>query len=235
MSASVQNSNKHPNTKDRALYIALDTPTGSGPYGFFTSGDVIRGRVRVTPTSRPQRIVIHFKGRSKSSIVKRSGNSSHTYADKVSLFSHSLELFRSEQWGQSYDIANHGINESGWVMLPFEFTFPDKVELDPSQSEVNNQRQRPQYRERAGFECKAGHPLPPTYQHNKGARCEQYVEYFLEALSYASALKYPSSDIVRQPLRFMPPQPLLEEDTSQLISSGLTTWRFQTHVSIEVS
>ncbi|KAF2662371.1 hypothetical protein K491DRAFT_752985 [Lophiostoma macrostomum CBS 122681] len=208
MTAAVSLHGKYPNNKLRPVYIVVE-PLSPGPC--FTAGDVIRGTVRVNPTSRPQRVVINFKGRSKFAIARNNRNSSSPYREKVLLFSYSLELFSSETRGQSYDILNFGVNEHNRVELPFEFTFPSQV-----------------HKEAFGFECKAGHALPPPFLHYD-LKHDQVVEYYLEAELFNGPTRFSPAETARLSIRFMPPDPVLLEENTQLVRSPQASRRFQTH------
>ena len=180
----------------------------------YTSGDVVRGSVIVDPCHRPQRILIHFKGREKFAIVKKQGNSHRTYREKVPFFEATLEVFSSPTRGQSYDIVGKGIANNNKVELPFQFEFPHTVQLHPPGWRGDNAKGR--FKKRAGFHSEAGFPLPPTYAYF-GSSAQQVVEYYLEASLYTDS-RYHPHHTVRQLLPYYPANPILAEDITAKIA-----------------
>ncbi|KAF1965904.1 hypothetical protein BU23DRAFT_603956 [Bimuria novae-zelandiae CBS 107.79] len=185
----------------------------------WTSGDVVRGAVRVRPTSRPQRVNISFRGRMKCSITRSNGSSSTTYKEKPEFFRRDLELFASTTSGPSYDIVSQGVTDDDRVELPFEFTWPETTE----------QPTGPKWLPSPYFQNQPGGTLPPTFI--RGAANVQLVEYFLEARLFCIG-KYSPSQEVRCPLRFRPsspipdPIPLLPNVRTIYSTRGITV---QTH------
>jgi hypothetical protein len=179
------------NLSNRPIYIALETPTET-----FTTNDPVRGKVRIDPKSRPNRVTVTFQGRTKCAITHQDSMYSHsTYKSKQVLFTYSSTLFASESRGESYDILNHGggITSDNRVELPFEFRFPDRT---PARKDADiNDR----------FAHKEGSVLPPNFNfYSSGLSIttgdEQLVEYYLEAtMSHREQ--------VRCPLKFHPPSP----------------------------
>ncbi|PSN74088.1 hypothetical protein BS50DRAFT_7539 [Corynespora cassiicola Philippines] len=174
----------------------------------YTSGDVVRGAVRIQPTSRPQRISISFRGRTDMTmeIIRMPGsrldNFSGSYQETVELFKYDLDLFTSA--GESgYDIVNMGIAADGRVELPFAFKFPHAVEIVPPKEYLPN----------PGFEHQVGHRLPPSYHFSgpHGYRVE--TEYWLEAFVYGFSKADPEQK-VKHGVWYQPPtlspQPLGE-------------------------
>lgn len=213
---------RYPNLKSGAIHIATQPPPSKTSY--FTSGDVIRGVVRVKPTTRPHRITIRFRGRSKFAIVRSSGNSSTTYREKILFFSYDLVLFSSATSGQSYDILGMGITADDRVELPFEFTVPETVQLDPPRADGGAA-----FTAKPGFESKKGYALPPTYLY-AGSSCDQVVEYYLEANLFKEN-KFMADHTVRQNLSLHPPRPDIPDDAEAvgLVQSRQMNLRCQTH------
>lgn len=175
----------------RPAYIQL----AHHPYSHYTSGDVIRGTLRVHPTVRPSAVKISFKARCKVKIIVQHGNNNRsTYKGKTELFSYGLKLFESSHISGSFDIVNKGIAEDGKVELPFEFAFPNSVELKPGAH----------YKESKGFEHKPGHPLPPSL-------CMEFsktgcmVNYWLEAQVFGE-----SGQMINHVLPFRPSAPPID-------------------------
>ncbi|KAF2250551.1 hypothetical protein BU26DRAFT_517382 [Trematosphaeria pertusa] len=169
----------------------------------YTSGELVRGVVRVDPKTRPHRIVLTFTGRLHVVIVRSNGQSSQTFKAKPELFSRELILFSSPTPGASYDIVRvHGVTGDDRVELPFEFEFPECVEGDGGGL----------YRPEDGFESQPGHVLPPSFGMfdglYHGGESSQRVDYFLEAKLYTSSTGSPSAQ-VRSWLSYRPPAPAL--------------------------
>ncbi|KAL5375561.1 hypothetical protein DPSP01_011142 [Paraphaeosphaeria sporulosa] len=190
----------------------------------WTSGDVVRGSVRVKATSRPLRVNITFRGRTKCAITRSNGQSSTTYKEKPEFFSRTLELYSSPTSGQSYDIicALRGVTEDGRVELPFEFTWPERTEILPGSKWLQT----------PFFEHEHGGPLPPTYY--RGGSNNQLVEYFLEARLYTGG-RYDASQEVRCPLTYRPsppipdPVPLVPKVNTIYSLGGITTRTHRLH------
>ncbi|KAF2126101.1 hypothetical protein P153DRAFT_298746 [Dothidotthia symphoricarpi CBS 119687] len=203
------------NRRDNALYIDL---FGDSTH-YYTSGDRIHGVVRVNPDSRPQRVTLVFKGTSTIHDL-------NAKAVKIELFRYSLDLFESSGNGDGLDTLRRDTAKDGKVELPFEFTFPQTVELSPpqdrewwySQDVFNHPR----------FQHSPGFPLPPSYTLSKFGTGPLisgpivadpeavYIRYYLEArieisTSDTSNAKPPPA---RQELHFIPPAP--PYDTSLL-------------------
>lgn len=140
---------------------------------------------------------ISFRGRTKCAITRSNGQSSTTYKEKPPFFVHEQELYSSPTGGQSYDIvcALQGVTEDDRVELPFEFTWPERIELGPGAKWLPS----------PSFEHEGGGPLPPSYY--RGGSNEQIVEYFLEARLYTGGRYAPSQEI-RCPLTFRSSPPI---------------------------
>ncbi|KAL5372596.1 hypothetical protein PMIN04_001978 [Paraphaeosphaeria minitans] len=206
------------NQRNRDIFVSV--PGGV----FWTSGDVVRGSVRVKATSRPQRVNITFRGRTKCAITRSNGQSSTTYKEKPEFFSRTLELYSSPTSGQSYDIvcALLGVTEDDRVELPFEFTWPERTEISPG----------PKWLQSPCFEHECGGPLPPTYY--RGGSNEKLVEYFLEARLYTDG-RYNASHEVRCPLTYRPspsipdPIPILPKVNTLYSLGGITARTYRLH------
>jgi hypothetical protein len=183
----------------RNLYIQLSEHHGC----YYTSGDIISGTVRVTPTSRPWRVAITFKGLHALKILgSRLAEDQHRdiVKEETLFFTHTLELFSGDTAGPSYDIIKLGIAEDGNVELPFTFTFPYTVELRPKNT----------FTPMREFEHRLGHLLPPTYTYEPPGSSlgtvDLRVEYFLEA-QLCTKQKWSPETTMRQDLLYRPPKP----------------------------
>jgi hypothetical protein len=179
---------------DRAnsAYKAIYVDVSPSPSHIHTTGSPVRGRVRVDPSKRPQRVSIAFRGREKCSITRRNGNRSTTYKEKPAYFAYELDLFSSATGGASYDIVSYGITEDNKVDLAFEFHFPDTMQIQHPPS---------MWRESGQFTYHLGE-LPPSYHyHESYSADEQIVEYYLEARLYTESQIMPTIE-VRQLVMF---------------------------------
>jgi hypothetical protein len=202
--------------------MTIDLQPPASGRGVFTTGDAIKGTLRVCPTQRPRRIVLNLIGKTSFS----NGAVVRLLQEEVLLFSHTLVLFSSETNAQSYAIVNlgNGIQDDGRVGLGFEFKMPGKVERDSHLG----------FKPRYGFEQSKGGILPPRYV---SVTSNQIVEYYLEGMCYGT-IKEEADEVVqqqvRQTVRYCPPSTLLADmDTGRLIPT--TTYlemrgtRCQTH------
>jgi hypothetical protein len=180
-----------PNNSRRPVYIGIQNPQE-----FYTNDDVVKGAVCVHPTERPRAIRVTFKGRCKMKISP--SNEKVTYKSTLELFSYEQVLFNSSNLEESYDIVRRGIGDNGKVQLPFEFRFPEKVQMPPT----NGHKPRP------GFEHEPGHPLPTSFEYSVGQNVYS-TEYYLEALVYKSVVWSPDETII-QKLPFRPTPPVTD-------------------------
>jgi hypothetical protein len=141
---------------------------------------------------------------------------------KIPFFQYSLELFSSTTDGQSYDILSRGVNADNKVELPFEFVFPDQVELDPPKEFTK------EFKEVKGFEREKGFTLPPTYEYTGSSTCEQVVEYYLQAEIFTDHRLIVEKQ-VRQPLPFAPPGPVLLEGDMAYVQTRPMNVECRTH------
>lgn len=156
----------------RAIHIDLQSP-----HDYFTNQDIVRGAVCIHPTARPNGILVVFSGRCKD----------HAQ-NTLTLFSTQRLLFDSGTDEESYAIVDRGIAGSGKVELPFEFHFPDEVEMAPGDL----------YQPQPGFEHEEGHSLPPSM-----ACGRNQIEYVLEVALYKK-LNWPPQEVIKLTLPFRP-------------------------------
>ncbi|KAF2737770.1 hypothetical protein EJ04DRAFT_590431 [Polyplosphaeria fusca] len=166
----------------------------------YTAGDAIRGLVRVDPQCRPRRIFLNFKGRTTYTSFHSSSSSTDTIPETCMLFEHTLALFQSANPERSYDILGLGMGPDGKrVDIPFEFKFPQTVELPASK-----------FTWAQAYECRPGHPLPPSHELRKGYGAEAKNEYFLELIMHTTSKsdKVHHADLkAKQKLYFISPSP----------------------------
>ncbi|PSN60245.1 hypothetical protein BS50DRAFT_212645 [Corynespora cassiicola Philippines] len=189
--------------------IFIDVPCQPSPY--YTSGDIIKGKVCIDPTKRPNTVSITFKGRCKVSIRVWDGTTTgKVHKERVELFKKTLQLFTRSQTKSGYGIVEGGVGSDNKVRLPFQFTFPTVVENQPKW----------QFSPREDFEHKSGHVLPPSFRYNANTSIwdleEQLVEYSLEAELYASDESVPDNTS-RLCLQFRPQA--LETDADRLLKT----------------
>jgi len=136
------------NAKQKPMYIKV---VDEAPH--YTSGDRVRGVLRVDPTLRPQRIRLALKG---FSILSDLTSNLAT----PTLFSHEQSMFESSGAHGNFDIMKKGTAADGKVELPFEFVFPYTVEstppLDRDWQNVADSREQPRFQHSPGFS------LPPS-------------------------------------------------------------------------
>jgi len=179
------------NKANKAIYVDVSP----NPNHIHTNGSSVRGHVSVDPSKRPQRVNIAFKGREKCIITQRHSNGSTIYKEKPVYFAYELELFLSATRGESYDIVSYGIAENNRVEFPFEFRFPDAMQIQ--------QKPPDKWPENAQFISKAGQLPPSCHFFHRHSSDVQIVEYYLEARLYTDARNRPALE-VRQPVIFRP-------------------------------
>jgi hypothetical protein len=143
----------------------------------FTSGDTIKGKIRVKTFTKAERVTVSFIG-----------SSSCSKDDNTILFSYTDTLFSGPGTIPDRGDATH-------VDYPFEFRFPDYVELEPGQ--LNGAVYNPS----TLFEHQPGHILPPSMWAEDGI---VKVEYYVEAQIVAPHLFLAGKTKVQQQLRFTP-------------------------------
>jgi hypothetical protein len=151
------------NQKQRPLYIKLN----EGNLPFYTSGDFVRGVVRVDPSVRPQNINITFKGQCVLFDESRNGLT-------PTFFEYSQKLFVAAG-AQDFDILRQGTSEDGKVELPFQFTFPLTVSSAPPADGTwlyaNDSPDHPRFQHSPGF------PLPPVRNVYVRTACETNTDF----------------------------------------------------------
>ncbi|KAF2795154.1 hypothetical protein K505DRAFT_198692, partial [Melanomma pulvis-pyrius CBS 109.77] len=143
----------------------------------FTCGDKVKGRVRVRILTEPLRVTIWFRGRSSCS-----------KDDNTNLFSFTHVLFSG--LGPYPRHPN-----PTYVDFPFEFRFPENVELHPGN--INDAA----FRSSTMFEHRPGYLLPPSLWAKDGSA---KVEYYLEAQIPSDQLFFSGKTKVRHQFRFSP-------------------------------
>jgi hypothetical protein len=143
----------------------------------FTSGDGIKGKIRVKTSTKAERITVSFIG-----------SSSCSKDDNTILFSYTETLFSGPGTIPGHTDPPH-------VDYPFEFRFPDNVELDPGQ--LNGAPFNPSRL----FDHQPGHLLPPSLWAEDGSA---KLEYYLEAQILSPNSFVVGKTKVRQQLRFTP-------------------------------
>jgi hypothetical protein len=143
----------------------------------FTSGERVKGRIRVKTSTGAERVTVSFIG-----------SSSCSKDDDTILFSYTETLFSGPGTIPSHTDPPH-------VDYPFEFRFPDNVELEPGQ--LNGAPYNPSRL----FEHQPGHLLPPSLRIEDSIA---KVEYYLEAQILSPNLFFAGRTKVRQQLRFSP-------------------------------
>ncbi|KAH7410160.1 hypothetical protein DE146DRAFT_340881 [Phaeosphaeria sp. MPI-PUGE-AT-0046c] len=178
----------HENTPGGLLSIAL---TRSSLRSLHTNNDAIKGVVLVKSKTNVQRVSVKFIGRTSCRVInERIPGSQHTAT--ADLFCHEKTLRPR---------ASPSANcPPGHVEYPFEFRFPEVVELDP-----RLQNDAP-FKPDEFFEHEKGHPLPPSLWWREST---VRSEYFLEADFVTSQRSFTLNPVVRHQLRFSPSDPEL--------------------------
>ncbi|KZM22253.1 uncharacterized protein EKO05_0011370 [Ascochyta rabiei] len=177
------------NLAQKLLYIDVFSHTKHT----YTTGDIVRGVVRVDPTARPQNVSIFFRG--TCILYNKDFEGCQT-----ELFRLERELFTSSGTSENYDILRRGTADDGKVDLPFQFTFPHVVaQTPPAGREWHYSKDsfgHPRFQHSPGF------LLPPTCTSstNAGVAVAPGVSYYLEA-------RLDSSLKIRQEVKFVPPAP----------------------------
>lgn len=178
----------HENTPGGLLSIAL---TQSSHRSLHTNNDAIKGVVLVKSKTHVQRVSVKFIGRTSCRVINERTPGSHHTAT-VDLFCHERTLLPR---------ASPSANcPPGHVEYPFEFRFPEAVELDP-----RLQNDAP-FKPDELFEHEKGHPLPPSLWWREST---VRSEYFLEADFVTSQRSFTLNPVVRHQLRFSPSDPEL--------------------------
>ncbi|KAH8724315.1 hypothetical protein GQ44DRAFT_708975 [Phaeosphaeriaceae sp. PMI808] len=177
------------NHKGGPLYIELREET----HPFYTSGDPVRGVIRVDPSLRPKSISITFKG--LSLIYDQ-----NAHGATPTFFTYSQDIFVSAGAHEHFDILQKGTARDGKVELPFEFTFPLNVwSAPPSDRDWHypgDPYHHPRYQHSPGF------VPPPSCAAQTGASTAlaPKVTYMLEA-------HVDSCTKVQKEIKYLPPAP----------------------------
>ena len=161
-----------------------------------TNGDKIIGEVRLTGshTLEIDRIVIDFKGKTKSRVVTGSGDNRRVHIAKGLLFNFRTEFILP---------IVPAPNSSRW---PFEFQLP---------WESQNTRQPGPFGSHEDFEHEPGFALPPTFNSNeKGPG--QAIYYYLEVIAHDRHATIFSEKKARLYVNFAPSRPSLTPPTNGL-------------------
>lgn len=174
------------NTPEGSVYIAL---TRSSYRSLNTNNNAVKGVVLVQTKIKAPRVSIKFIGRTTCRTANDKNPGSHHTAT-TDLFCHEKSL--SPRATPSADCP------PGRVEHPFEFRFPEAVELDPPL-----QNDAP-YKPDEKFEQEKGHPLPPSLWWNESTIRS---EYFLEAEFVTEQRSFTLRPVVIHQLRFSPSVP----------------------------
>jgi hypothetical protein len=176
----------HENTPGGLISIAL---TRSSHRSLNTNNDAVKGVVLVQSKTKAQRVSIKFIGRTTCRVANDRNPGSH-YLATTDLFRHEKVLVP-----RATPSANC---PSGRIEYPFEFRFPEAVELDPwLQNDVP-------FKPDASFEHERGHPLPPSLWWNENT---VRSEYLLEADFVNAQRSFTLNPVVIHQLRFSPSEP----------------------------
>jgi hypothetical protein len=176
----------HENRPGGLISIAL---TRSSHRALNTNNDAVRGVVLVQAKTKAQRVSIKFIGRTTCRITNEKNPGSHHVA--------TTDLFRHEKTLVPRETPSANC-PPGRVEYPFEFRFPEAVELDP-----RLQNDAP-FKPDDTFEHERGHPLPPSLWWDENTIRS---EYFLEADFVTAQRSFTLHPIVIHQLRFSPSDP----------------------------
>ncbi|KAH7091643.1 hypothetical protein FB567DRAFT_567881 [Paraphoma chrysanthemicola] len=185
------------NTPEGLVSIAL---TRSSHRSLNTNNDAVKGVVLVQTKIKAQRVSIKFIGRSTCRVTNDRNPGSHHTA--------TIDLFCHEKLLLPRDVPSANC-PAGRVEYPFEFRFPEHVELDPTLQ--NNAPFKPD----DVFEHEKGHQLPPSLWWNENT---VRSEYFLEAEFITEHRSFTLNPVAVHQLRFSPsvPEVGLPEPTALL-------------------
>lgn len=201
-----------PKTNPQPFYIHVYQETRQ----FYTSGDLVRGIVRVEPTLRPQCITIVFRGWCVIFDHEANGAS-------PSFFKYRQVLFESSGAHENFDILRRGTARDGRVELPFEFTFPQNAWMAPPPE--REWRYSKDSSDHPRFQHSPGFLLPPA---SLPGPLPAKINYGLEAC-LESTLVENGKITVRNELKFLPPAP--EHDLSLLEPNLERTVNLPKHAS----
>ncbi|KAL5120804.1 hypothetical protein ACEQ8H_001285 [Pleosporales sp. CAS-2024a] len=180
------------------ISIAL---TKSSHRGLHTNNDAVKGVVLVQSKTNVQRVSIKFVGRTTCRVLNERSPGNYHVA--------STDLFRHEKTLATRPTPSADC-PPGRIEYPFEFRFPEAVELNPGLQ--NNVPFSPD----DVFEHEKGHQLPPSLWWNENTvRCE----YILEAEFVTAQRSFTMNPVVVQQLRFTPSYPELEIPAQAALTS----------------
>lgn len=174
------------NTPEGLVSIAL---TRSSHRSLNTNNDAVKGVVLVQTKIKAQRVSIKFIGRTTCRVTNDRNPGSHHVAT-TDLFCHEKTLVP-----RAVPSANC---PAGRKEYPFEFRFPEAVELDPKL-----QNEAP-FKPDEIFEHERGHQLPPSLWWNENTIRS---EYFLEAEFITEHRSFTLNPVAIHQLRFSPSVP----------------------------
>ncbi|KAF2029153.1 hypothetical protein EK21DRAFT_68223 [Setomelanomma holmii] len=174
------------NTPEGLVSIAL---TRSSHRTLNTNNDAVKGVVLVQTKIKAQRVSIKFIGRTTCQVINERNPGSHHVATS--------DLFRHEKTLQLRATPS-ATCPAGREEYPFEFRFPELVELDPKlRNDVS-------FKPDEVFEHEKGHPLPPSLWWNENTIRS---EYFLEADFITEHRSFTLNPVAIHQLRFNPSVP----------------------------
>lgn len=176
------------NRTDGSVYIEVLNPPP-----FYTSGDCIRGKLLVEPTSRPSRISISLKG--------------FSVLQDVNCRSVRIDFYRASQYlytstGDNFQRLTRNTTDPTKVELPFSIDVPQHATLHPPAERLwvhpTDSYNHPRFQHSPVF------PLPPSL--SGPTPTSPQVLYHLEAYMESDVPKREPLKI-RQEIRYMPPAP----------------------------
>ncbi|KAF2017932.1 hypothetical protein BU24DRAFT_420977 [Aaosphaeria arxii CBS 175.79] len=176
-----------PNSATNPLYIYLHPPTDGKSK--FTTGDLVQGKLQVQMLGYHQEITCTLNGFMNCNVI-----------EDGTVQSYSTALFKIHS--NKYQV--YGIDSTGALgrrEFPFQFRFPDTVELPP----------HPAFLQRSGFECSIGHTPPPSSISNMLHSHSSQIKYYIEATSVRARGNIRGLT-VRQNISYIPPTPSTIKD-----------------------
>ena len=174
------------NTPQGPISIAF---TRSSRRSIHTNNDLVKGVVHCKARIQIKRVKIKFIGRTTCRMFNER-NPTNPHTAETDLFCHEKTLSQARMPSATCP--------PGRVEYPFEFRFPEAVELNAKAQ--NGALFKPD----EGFEHEYGHPLPPSLWWNEST---VRSEYFLEAEFYTEQKSFTLNPVVIQQLRFSPSVP----------------------------
>jgi len=174
------------NTPEGPISIAF---TKSSRRSIHTNNNLVKGVVHVNAKLQVKHVTIKFIGKTTCRI-SNDRNPTDQHIAETELFCRGQALSRS--------LISSASCPASRVEYPFEFWFPESVEVAPKTR--NNAAFRPD----SAFEHESDHMLPPSFWWNENTICN---EYFLKAECVAESLSFTINPVVVQQLRFSPSVP----------------------------